>query len=76
VLPEQAALDRKLQASTVFGRLAAVLVQERPIDFLDVDTTILNGFDGTGDIEELSHCPFRIGVGSWLGKLHFGPVAC
>ena len=35
MFPEQAALDRKRHARRVFGRLAAVLEQKRPVDFLD-----------------------------------------
>jgi hypothetical protein len=70
MFPEQAALDRKRHARRVFGRLAAVLEQKRPVDFLDMDTPILNGFDGAGDLQEFLHCGFRVGVRSRLGKLH------
>jgi hypothetical protein len=72
VLPQQTAFDRKLQASTVFGRLTTVQKHKRPVDLLDVDTTVLDSLNAVGDLEEFMHRGFGGGIGSWLGKLHFG----
>jgi hypothetical protein len=39
--PEPATLDCQLHAGAVFGRRAALLVQERPVDLLDVNAPVL-----------------------------------
>jgi hypothetical protein len=46
VHPQEVARYGELHARGVFGGLAAVLEQKRAVDFLDVDASILNGFDG------------------------------
>jgi hypothetical protein len=69
MLPEKAALDRELQAGAVFGRLTAMLGQKRPVDLLDVDTTILTGLT----VLAISRS-FRIatsGLAKELGSLYF-----
>src|ERR1700733_10292580 len=75
MLPEKAARDRELQAGAVFGRLTAMLGQKRPVDLLDVDTPILNGFDRAGDLQELSHRYFRIGERTRLLVFHLMAAA-
>ena len=51
--PQETALDCELHAGVVLGRQTPVIEQKRTIDLLDMDTTVLNGFDGAGDLKEL-----------------------
>ena len=48
--PQPSAFDRELEACTVFRRRAAQVVQEWPVDLLDVDAAILHGLDGVGEL--------------------------
>ena len=38
----------------VVGRAAAMLLQERPVDQLDMDAAVLHGLDGVGDLYQLA----------------------
>ena len=60
---EPAALDRQLQASTIFGRRCALAKQERPVDLLDVDAAVLHRLDAVGDFKNLAGGLFGFGVG-------------
>src|ERR1700751_2257880 len=46
VQPEPAVGDGALKARLVFRRRALVLIQERPVDLLDIDATILHRLKG------------------------------
>lgn len=43
---------------------------ERPVDLLNVDTTVLNRFDGVGDFQKLSHRPLRVGERTRCDRFH------
>jgi hypothetical protein len=58
--PEPALGDRQLEPGAIFGRAAALLEQERPVDLLDVDAAVLDGLDGVGDLQQLARGGFRI----------------
>ena len=44
--------------------------QERAVDLLNMDTTVLNGLNTVSDLEEFLHRHFWIGIGLGLGKFH------
>jgi hypothetical protein len=50
---DPAALDGVLDPGLVLGGRALDLVQERPIDLLDVDAAILHGLDAARDLDQL-----------------------
>src|ERR1700733_3262207 len=52
--PEPATLDSQLHARAVFGRRAALLLQERPIDLLDMDAAVLHRLGGVSDLDQLA----------------------
>jgi hypothetical protein len=66
---EPTALDRQIKPRGVFGRRGLQVVQKRPVDELDVDPA-MNRFDGIRDIEQLTGCGFRIGIGSFSNEFH------
>jgi hypothetical protein len=51
VLPQPALQDRIVEPGTIL-RWRAAFAQERFVDLLDVDATVLDGLDGTGDLQE------------------------
>ena len=53
-----AALDGELHARAVLGGASLVLEQERPVDQLDVDASVLHRLDGAGDLDDAA-CGFR-----------------
>jgi hypothetical protein len=75
VEPQPSAFDRELEACTVFRRRAAQVVQEWPVDLLDVDAAILHGLDGAGDLHQLAGGGFRIGEGTERDLFHFCPAS-
>src|SRR6202795_3783247 len=70
VHPQPTAGDGKLETSAVFGRTAAFFEQEWPVDLLNVDSTVLDGVSGNGDLKQLACGLFRIGKWSVGGELH------
>lgn len=48
---EPAALDREFEARAILGRAAAVTVEKRLVDFLDVDAA-LNWLNRVRDLED------------------------
>jgi hypothetical protein len=68
--PQPAARDGKLEAGTVFGRTATFFEQEGPVDLLNVDPAVLDGFGGVGDLKQLACGLFRIGEWSVGGEFH------
>jgi hypothetical protein len=66
---QPAALDRQLQASTVFGRRSVLPKQERPVDLLDMDAAVLRGLSSVGDLQDLAGGRFGIGLGQPRVKL-------
>ena len=50
----------------MLGGGAAMLLQERPVDQLDMDAAVLHGLNGIGDLHRLSRGGFRIGKGARL----------
>ena len=61
---QPAPFDREFQAGAVLSRSASVHIQERTVDFLDIDPTILNGFEGVRMLQEATGGLNRIGKGS------------
>ena len=51
---QAAARDRQIQPGLVFVRRAFLAIQERPVDQLDVDLTVLHGLDAVGDLQQLT----------------------
>ena len=49
---EPAAFDREREAGSVFRGRALIAKQERPVDFLNVDPAILNGFEGASVLQQ------------------------
>jgi hypothetical protein len=48
---QPSAIDRRLQPRNVFIGAAAGL-KKRPVDLLDMDATVLHGFDRVGDLDQ------------------------
>ncbi|MGY8684442.1 hypothetical protein Q2941_42835, partial [Bradyrhizobium sp. UFLA05-153] len=67
---EPTALDRPLDAGAELLAGGFELVEERRIDLLDTDASVLHGLDASGDLDELARCGFRVGVGTFGGELH------
>ena len=44
--------------------------QKRPVDELDVDATILHGFNRVGELDQLAGGDFRISIGANSGEFH------
>jgi hypothetical protein len=61
--------DGTIEASLVFGRRALQLIQEWPVDLLDMDAAVLQGFDSVGQLNELARGDFRIGKRARFGEL-------
>jgi len=53
----------------VLCRRAALLVQERSLDLLDVDAAVLHRFDRIGELKEFSGSGLGIGVGARLAAI-------
>jgi hypothetical protein len=51
VHPEPAAFNGQLDPGAVLPRHAALLVQERLVDLLDVDAAVLDGLNRLGDLK-------------------------
>ena len=50
VHPQKATGYGEFHARGVFGRLTAMFVKERPVDFLDVNPAVLNRLDRVGKL--------------------------
>ena len=61
------AFDREIKASLVLCWRRLQLKQERPVDRLDINPAVLNGFEGVSKLEDLAGRIFRIGVGARRG---------
>jgi hypothetical protein len=55
---------------------AALLLQERPVDQLDMDAAVLHGLDRVGDLHQLARGGFWIGVGAGLDEFHHARFIC
>ena len=66
---EPAALQRQLHARAVLCRAALALEEERAVDHLDVDATILHRLAGAGDLDDAARG--LLGVGVWAGVVVF-----
>jgi hypothetical protein len=64
VQPKPAAINRELEAGAILGRAAFVIEQERAVDKLNKDASVLHGLDGIGDLKKLA----RGGIGSAKGR--------
>ena len=64
---QPAALDAELETRLVFRRRRLQLKQHRPVDRLDINPAVLNGFEGVSKLEDLAGRIFRIGVGARRG---------
>ena len=62
--------DGTIQAGAVFRGHALVAEQERAIDLLDMDSTILNRFEGVRVLHQATRRLLRIGVGTFGGVFH------
>src|SRR6266481_3611850 len=73
VHPQPAARDGELKTGAIFGRAAAMREQERPVDFLNVNASVLDGLNGAGDFQQLTGG--LLGISKWSigGELH---LAC
>jgi hypothetical protein len=71
VLPEPAALDRKLEAGAVFLRRTLQFEQKRAVDEFDKDPAVLQGFNGIGDLDQLAGCGFRVSIGTFSGEFRW-----
>jgi hypothetical protein len=60
--PEAPTLDGPLDAGAALGRRAPLLVQERLIDLLEVDASVLYRLDSFGDLKDLAGGLVGIGV--------------
>jgi len=54
VLPQPAFGDGIVQRGPILCGRAAFLEQERPVDLLDVDATVLQRLDRVGDLQEFA----------------------
>jgi hypothetical protein len=63
-------LDRQLHAGSEFGRRTALAVQERPVDLLDVNTSVLDRLNRIGDLHQLVRSGLRVGEGTAVDKFH------
>ena len=69
-MPPQPALgDRAGQSGAVLVRRGASF-EERAVDQLDIDATILNRLDTVGDLDQLAGGDIRVGELAWLDELH------
>jgi hypothetical protein len=57
--------DGTLKAGLVFRRRTLELIQERPVDLLDIDAAVLHGLDGVGQFYQLAGG--GVGVGETAG---------
>ncbi len=62
--------NRQVQAGLVFGRRAALPIQERPVDLLDIDPAILDDLESVGVLQETARSLFGIGEGPVRGEFH------
>jgi hypothetical protein len=67
---QPAALDRQLEASTVFGRRCALPKQEWRVDLLNGDPAVLHGLHGVGDLHNLAGDFSGIGIRPVSGEFH------
>jgi hypothetical protein len=61
-------LDRAIEAGFVFRRRGLQLKQHRPVDLLDVDAAVLDGFHTVGEFDDLARGRFWISVGAGLDE--------
>src|SRR3954469_20672347 len=54
VQPKPASRDRKIKPGLVFGRRAPPVVEEWPVDLLNVDAAVLNGFHAVRYLKQLA----------------------
>jgi hypothetical protein len=47
-----------------------MLLQERPVDQLDMDAAVLHRLDGIGDLHQLPSGSFRVGKGALVDEFH------
>jgi hypothetical protein len=72
VEPQPAAFDRKLETSLVLCWSGLEIMQQRPVDQLDMDAAVLHGLDGVGDFHQLARGGFCIGEGAGWTSLIIG----
>jgi hypothetical protein len=63
VLPKPAAIDRELEAGAILGRAAFVIEQERAVDKLNKDASVLHRLDRIGDLKKLARGGISEGAG-------------
>jgi hypothetical protein len=68
---QPAAHDGEVKPGRVFRWRSLELIQERPIDFLDMDTAFLCGLDRVGDFDQLAGGDFGVGIGAASGQFSF-----
>lgn len=59
------------KAGFVLGWTAAVIEQERSVEHLDVNSSVLHGLDCVGDFEQPARSLLRICVWAGVGVFHF-----
>jgi hypothetical protein len=62
--------NREIKPSLVLGRRALELIDERPIDLLDVNPAVLHRLDGVGQLHQLARGGIRIGEGARFDEFH------
>jgi hypothetical protein len=67
MFPKPASGNRRIKTGTIFGR-ATTGSRERQVDQLNMDATILHGFDRIGDFNQLAGGGFRVSVGARGGE--------
>jgi hypothetical protein len=67
---EPAAFDREIEPRRLFCRCRSINVQERTVDFLDVNTAILHHLEGVSVLHQTARGLLRIGKGAVGGELH------
>src|SRR6201987_5811788 len=72
VQPEPAVGDGEIEAGLVFRRCALELIQERPIDLLDIDPAVLDWLERVGELDQLARGGLGVGEGALLNELHCG----
>ena len=63
MLPQPAALYRELEAGAKFCRAPLVIVQERAVDQLDEDVTVLRGLNRVSDLHQFARGSLGVGEG-------------
>lgn len=57
---DPAALDRVFNPGEILFDRSLNFEQKRPVDLLDMNAAILNGFDAVGDVDQLAGCCFGV----------------